>query len=43
MDTSAVIRMCSARRYAITAPSMASQMNSSDANSSVQTSGLSNA
>ncbi len=39
IPTTAVIRMCSARRSAITAPSMASQMNSMPASSSVQTSG----
>ncbi len=39
LDTSAAIRMCSPRRSAITAPSIASQMKSMDASSSDQTSG----
>ena len=38
--TSVVIRMCSPRRSAITAPSIASQMNSICASSSDQISGL---
>ena len=39
MPTSAVIRICSPRRNAITAPSMASHRNSMDASSSDHTSG----
>ena len=38
-ESRAVMRMCSARRSAITAPSMASQMKSMEASSSAQTSG----
>ena len=41
MPTTAVIRMCSSRRNAITAPSMASHKNKIEASSSDQTSGLS--
>ena len=37
--TTAVMRMCTARRDAITAPSMASHRNRADASSSLQTSG----
>jgi hypothetical protein len=40
MPTTAVMRMCSALRWATTAPSIASQRNSIDANSSDQKIGL---
>ena len=39
LDSTAVMRMCSPRRSAMTAPSIASQMNSIEASSSDQTSG----
>ena len=39
LATSAVMRMCSPRRNATTAPKLASQRNNSDAASSLQTSG----
>ena len=42
MPTAAVIRICSSRRKAMTAPSIASHKNSIEASSSDHTSGASN-